>query len=144
MRMNSAIIGSLAGLGFIALTGCQGMLTSESAVVSVPAPHQGIPQEVVVESSLKRDSKLGVRYLGADAWDSAVNKLEFAVETGDDDARTHHALGVAYEMVGQNQMAKAHYMLALENASTQNTEYERAVQRIRTKLGEGTAVANAE
>jgi Tfp pilus assembly protein PilF len=138
MRINSAIIGTLAGLGLFAVAGCQGTFTSESAIVAVPFSQQGTPQEVVVESSLKRDSKLGVRYLGADAWDSAVNKLEFAVGSGDDDARTHHALGVAYEMTGNNTMAKAHYMLALENAGVHNVEYERAVQRIRAKLGEGT------
>ena len=136
MLKHTFAVAAVAGL--LTLGGCQGALTSETAFVPVTSTTTSASEEVLVESSLKRDSKLGVRYLGAGAWDAAITKLDLAVQEGDNDSRTHHSLGVAYEMTGQYELAKAHYMAALENSGTQNFEYVESVRRIRTKLGETT------
>ena len=128
--------GSMLALLVLLVAGCQGAFQTDSTFVTVPFPQGGGDEEVWVESSLNRDSKLGVRYLGAGAWGVATNKLNLAIASGDDDARTHFALGVAYELDGNYHEAKAHYELALERAGVSTTDYEDAVRRIRVKLGE--------
>ena len=135
---------AVAVITLVALVpGCTGPapFSTETTTVLVPYYQSGADHEIVLESSLNRESKLGIRYMGAEAWDAAIEKLNRAVDDGDDDARTHFALGVAYELTNQYERAKTHYMIAIENAPKQVESYEIALMRINTKLGQRSASA---
>jgi len=138
--LSSFVTGSILAAGLLAApTGCKSnpfASKSLSATVTVPFDEAGEDRDVTVESSSKEDSMNGVKYLDAGAWNDAIARFEAAVAAGDDDPRTHFALGVAYEVTGRLQDAKSQYMKAIDASEELNSEYTIALKRVRVKLGE--------
>ncbi len=88
-----------------------------------------------VFASTNKDCEEAIKEFRNENWPRAIQLLDQAVQKDPMDARSHFALGLAYEMSGQLDAALEQYMIANRIPRKINAEYDASVRRIKAKLG---------
>lgn len=99
----SRLYGHAAGIGvlLLALNAC-----SFGAADSGP--------NVSDEAKAATNLDLGLRYMELGQLETALEKLNYAVDLNSDDSRIHDALAVLYERIGKSEDAEKHFQKALK------------------------------
>lgn len=95
------------------LTGCSSWFGNEKPEPQTSIFKSGTSLKVSDEEKAKTNLELGMRYMEIGRLETALQKLQYALELDSGNNRIHNALGVLYERIGKDEEAREEFDKAL-------------------------------